>query len=251
MITQMPPGAVDAALPTQRRGHGPVVVLVHGVGVDARSFDAVADRLAGHRTVVVVDRPGYGAAADRPVAAADDQVAALRATVAAEEGPVLLAGVSGGATLALAVALDPPANLAGAVVHEPLVGPLAAELHDLVVEARERLADQPTPEVARAFLADLARGAQDGTWPHPPPAAALVAAEVDLFTRLQPTVEDLRARPALPLLTSLDRGAPPARQAAAQVLATHAMAEVVALTGVGHLPQLQAPTTFADLLAGR
>lgn len=247
----MPPVAVDTALPTRRRGHGPVVMLVHGVGVDARSFDAVAERLAAHRTAVVVDRPGYGAATDRPVATAADQVAALRATVAAEAGAVVLVGVSGGATLALAVALDPPDNLVGAVVHEPLVGPLAPELHDLVVEARERLADHPTPEVAAAFLADLARGPMDGTWPHPPPAAALVAAEVDLFSRLQPTAHELRARPALPLLTSLDRDAPPARQVAARVLATTAMAEVVALPGVGHLPQLQAPATFADLLAGR
>lgn len=41
-------------------GEGPTAVLWHGMFVDGRSWDAVADQLGAHRRLVILDGPGYG-----------------------------------------------------------------------------------------------------------------------------------------------------------------------------------------------
>lgn len=44
-------------------GRGPYALLWHGMFVDGASWSAVVDELFAHRTLVVVDGPGYGASA--------------------------------------------------------------------------------------------------------------------------------------------------------------------------------------------
>ena|SRR5579859_297524 len=44
----------------ERLGSGPTLVLLHGVGHRRQAWDAVLDRLAPHRDVIVVDLPGHG-----------------------------------------------------------------------------------------------------------------------------------------------------------------------------------------------
>ena len=51
-------------LTAQRRGAGPAVVLVHGFTQTGRSWDPVAEHLAGRFEVVTVDAPGHGASTD-------------------------------------------------------------------------------------------------------------------------------------------------------------------------------------------
>lgn len=43
-----------------RRGSGPPLVLLHGLGGSWRSFDRIADGLAARREIVAVDLPGFG-----------------------------------------------------------------------------------------------------------------------------------------------------------------------------------------------
>ena len=54
--------AAVAPLPHTRSGHGPGIVLVHGLGGDRHVWDDVAAKLASELTVIAVDLPGHGAA---------------------------------------------------------------------------------------------------------------------------------------------------------------------------------------------
>jgi pimeloyl-ACP methyl ester carboxylesterase len=48
-----------------RRGRGPVVLAVHGLGGSGRYWRGLADRIGDRRTIVAPDLPGFGAS-DRP-----------------------------------------------------------------------------------------------------------------------------------------------------------------------------------------
>jgi pimeloyl-ACP methyl ester carboxylesterase len=52
----------------ERRGAGPPLVLLHGIGHHWRAWEPVLDRLAAHHDVIAVDLPGFGRS---PVPAAD------------------------------------------------------------------------------------------------------------------------------------------------------------------------------------
>ena len=87
--------AAVAPLPHTRSGHGPGIVLVHGLGGDRHVWDDIAAKLASEFTVIAVDLPGHGEA---PAPARFDagQIAArILATADAEKlGPAILVGHS-------------------------------------------------------------------------------------------------------------------------------------------------------------
>jgi pimeloyl-ACP methyl ester carboxylesterase len=103
------------------RGEGPPVVLIHGNTVWHRDFEAsgLIDRLAVNHRVIAFDRPGFGHSSrprDRlwtPAA----QAALLHAALGqlGVERPVVV-GHSMGAMVALALALDHPADVCGLVL---------------------------------------------------------------------------------------------------------------------------------------
>src|SRR4051812_50073793 len=49
-----------SALHHVRRGSGPPLVLLHGLGMDWRGWEPLLDRLAAEREVIAVDLPGHG-----------------------------------------------------------------------------------------------------------------------------------------------------------------------------------------------
>ena len=102
-----------------REGHGPPLLLVHGLGGSWRSWDPILPALADHREVVAVDLPGHGAS---PAEADSGTFAGLAASLerfilAGGMENVAAVGSSMGARLVLemsrrgrvgaAVALDP------------------------------------------------------------------------------------------------------------------------------------------------
>jgi pimeloyl-ACP methyl ester carboxylesterase len=88
---------------SDRRGAGPVLVLLHPLGADRRVWDPVIDRLAAEREVIAVDLPGFG---ESPPLEVMPTPAALAAAVAAElpGGPHHVAGNSLGGWVALEMA---------------------------------------------------------------------------------------------------------------------------------------------------
>ena len=110
------------------------VALVHGVGFGPATFAIVARELRRSGPVVAVERRGYGSrAALAPPGRVEDHVDDLVAALdAADIERAVVAGCSGGATVALAAALLAPDRVAAAVAHEPAVGTLVPELLALI-----------------------------------------------------------------------------------------------------------------------
>lgn len=48
---------------TLRRGSGPALLLVHGLGSSSGNWAPILDRLAAQRSVVAIDLPGFGKSA--------------------------------------------------------------------------------------------------------------------------------------------------------------------------------------------
>jgi len=98
-----------ASLAFERRGAGPLLVLVHPLGADRHVWDPVIDQLARERDVIALDLPGFG---ESPALGPDLSPPALAADVArfldevvGPSVPVHVAGNSHGGWVALELAL--------------------------------------------------------------------------------------------------------------------------------------------------
>jgi pimeloyl-ACP methyl ester carboxylesterase len=229
-------------------GHGPIAVLLHGVGFGPETLDTVAATVAEQARAVVVRRP-----APATGSSLRHQAAAVAAAVEHHTGGegYVVAGVSGGATLAVALAAATDAPLLGVVAHEPLVGRHAPALWDAVHAAHDALArgDATPDDWFRGLIGPAAWGVLD-----PASRDAALAGHPDLlaeitpFVSWDPTADQLGTARRCPLVTSVGSDSGPARHEAAAALATLAGARVVDLAG-GHLVQFDDPGTFAGLIA--
>jgi pimeloyl-ACP methyl ester carboxylesterase len=101
-----------------REDRGPPVVLLHGNGMMAEDFliSGLVDRLARHRRVVVIDRPGFGRS-NRPRGLGttpEAQAAVIAAAIGRLGlGRPIVAGHSFGSMVAMALALDHPEKVGG------------------------------------------------------------------------------------------------------------------------------------------
>jgi len=97
------------------RGRGDPVLLVHGQPGLGRDWQAVAQRLADHR-LLIVDRPGYGRSAG--ATATIEENAALLAALLRERGavPATVVGHSYGGGIAIVLAARHPDLVAGLVL---------------------------------------------------------------------------------------------------------------------------------------
>jgi pimeloyl-ACP methyl ester carboxylesterase len=250
-----PHGPAGAADVVADLGAGPAVVLVHGVGIGARAFDSVRDSLAEDHRVLVVRRRGYGPG--RPVppsASVGEQVADLLAVVDARGvSSATFVGVSGGATLVLALSLARPDLVRAAVVHEPAIGPLAPDLHAELQAAAGRLAATAGPDGVLGFVNRLVG---DSAWARLPPWVAaevenrweVVRAEVPEFIAFAPSTDALAGLEDVAVVATVGSRSPGCRQLAAKVLEREAGATVQVLAGVRHLPHLEAPDSFATAI---
>ncbi|MFI1102402.1 alpha/beta fold hydrolase [Streptomyces melanogenes] len=115
-----------ATLYYERRGSGPVLLMIPGGGGDAASFDLVGADLADRFTVVAVDPRGRSRSAagergrDQRVEVHSDDMHRLLAEVSPTE-PAFVFGSSSGAVVALDLLARHPERLRLAVAHEPPV----------------------------------------------------------------------------------------------------------------------------------
>ncbi|GGP62860.1 alpha/beta fold hydrolase [Streptomyces melanogenes] len=115
-----------ATLYYERRGSGPVLLMIPGGGGDAASFDLVGADLADRFTVVAVDPRGKSRSAagergrDQRVEVHADDMHRLLAEVSPTE-PAFVFGSSSGAIIALDLLARHPERLRLVVAHEPPV----------------------------------------------------------------------------------------------------------------------------------
>jgi pimeloyl-ACP methyl ester carboxylesterase len=222
------------------------VVLIHGVGFGPETLAPVAAALEPYARVEIPARRGYGDRAHLPPAASvaehvEDILGVLDG--AGIERPVI-AGMSGGATVALALALACPGRVLIAVAHEPAVGSLSPELRALV---RGALANGGGGQLLRALagsetwdrLSATAVAALDAS-------SGLVEADAAAFLAFEPRLT-ARAGHA-PLVCSVGEHSSELRYTVADRLAARTGAPMAVVPGCRHLPQLDAPAAFAELI---
>jgi pimeloyl-ACP methyl ester carboxylesterase len=233
-------------------GQGPDVVLVHGVGAGPETFTPVVDLLADRHRCVVVDRPGGGGGPAVPLLEQADQVAELLTELGIASGRFV--GVSGGATLGLLLAIRHPGSFADYVLHEPLVGHHAPDLHARFTRAAARAALGPD-----ATMAVVREVMGEGAWEALGPDGRRSAngqvdrwrAEIAAFAAFDPSAADLASLRTRALLVTVGGRSGPERQAAADALRHVAGASLAVVPESGNAAQVDAPAAFAKIIRSR
>ncbi|MHC0430029.1 alpha/beta fold hydrolase [Streptomyces sp. O3] len=244
-------------------GEGPPLLLVHGGGGSAASWDGVIRPLRDAFRVVRFTRrvylPGQASGAGVPpthsmaVEAAD--ILALAERV---ERPVLLVGHSSGAVAALEAAVRAaPGALAGLFLYEPpvptrsLVGAAAAR------RARAAFAAGDPREAMRIHLRDIVQEPADlvETLTADPKAVAGFAAkaaagfaDIAAIDALGVGLDRFRRLDVPTTLLEGDRSPALVRERLADLAAALPNARVVTLAGEGHTAHLTAPGALADAI---
>lgn len=254
-------------------GDGPPVVFLHGFADSADTWRSVLDKLArADRRAVAVDLPGFGTADQlRPEGAMLDQLDAFARAlvdhVADESGEVILSGNSLGGCVALRVAQDDTAPIAGVVpiapagfdmprwfaiierdpfvqlvlkspipLPEPILRAAVGEAYRQLAFARPR---EATRAAVRAFT-DHHRSKDRVT--------RILGNGRRLLPELSPPPFDL-ARIACPvLLVWGDRDRMVTHKGARLITEALPDTDYQLLEGVGHCPQVEVPDRVARLL---
>ena len=255
----------------QVQGSGPAVLLIHGTGASIHSFRDSMPILAADFTVVAPDLPGHGFTGEpmRQSGFALPSVASGIAALLRQLGlrPILAAGHSAGAAVAIRMALDglisPEAifSLNGALLPFPgiangLLGPAARFLASSSLTARaltlftgsrpsvERLIGSTGSRIDPLGMRLYARLTANAGHVHG--ALALMA-----HWDLHPLVRDLpHLTSDLILVTGSQDGMVPPAQAH-RVKALLPKAELISMKGLGHLAHEERPAEIATLLRTR
>jgi len=239
-------------------GAGPALVLIHGVGLRAEAWAGVAPALAPHFTVHAVDMPGHGETAQGATVALADYTRSVAALIDALDGPVVVAGHSMGAMIALDLAARMPGRIAGVAALNAIYRRDAAAAH--AVRARAAALDgqgtaDPGATLARWFGAapsgaDAEAADACETWLRGADPAGYAAAYRVFANADGPKDAALTAlsSPALFMTGGRDRNSTPDMSRAMAALAAKGRATVIA--DAGHMmPMTHAPSIAAALIA--
>ena len=203
----------------------PRLLLVHGAALTAASWHRLVPLLEGC-DVVAVERASTGeleAELDALTALAEDR---------------FVVGVSGGATLGLALAAG-PARLAGALLHEPAVGSLLPGLLAPVAEAFRTggVAAFATTLYGPSWTPDMA-----------PAEPGAVDRDLAMFRAFEPSAPRSGQGP---VTVTVGSDSPPVRAAAAAALAERFGVATAVLPGCRHFVQHDAPAVLARAVRDR
>ena len=210
-----------AAMPSTR------IVLIHGAATTAAIWQGVSRSLAALYPHVPVITPQRAYSGDLAT-----EVAAL-AEVCADS---VVVGVSGGATLGLAL-LAAGVPTAGAILHEPAVGSLVPGLLTPMAEA------YASGGVA-AFGAALYGPAWTAAMAPDDPDA--VRRDLSMFRAFEPAALPLPSPPG-GVMTTVGALSPPVRHEAARALQSHCGLPYRIIEGCGHAVHLERPEALAAL----
>jgi pimeloyl-ACP methyl ester carboxylesterase len=263
---------------------GPLIVCVHGLGGSAANWLAVAPLLTGSCRALAPDLAGHGLTQSRGrgTGVAANRALLHRFLASVSPGPAILMGNSMGGMISLLEASAHPGAVAGLILVDPALPFLPAQLDPLVtavfvlylipgigraVTARQRR--QPparqVAEVLRLCCAQPSRVADDVVTRHVEvlaQRARFTGAGQDFSAAIRSVVATAGcpgrrayqrrihsvACPVLLIHGTGDRLVPvTAARAAARQHPGWTLAEI---TGVGHVPQLEAPVSTARVITG-
>jgi pimeloyl-ACP methyl ester carboxylesterase len=252
---------IDSPLnwPAVERGRGGAVVFLHGYPLTHEMWAPQLESLSGTNHIVLFDLPGFGLAQDWP---APDTVSGFAESVSRTLArrfttPVVVVGHSFGGYVALELIRSHPGQVAGLVLTNTRSEPDNAEARAKRLATVQRLEDPrqhlDVDEVTRGVLAPA-------TWERGGPVVDKVRAMVRSVPS-ESVVAALKAiagRPDLtPVLSSItvptlvlwgeeDRLIPPAQTRAMVGRIKNGLG--AGIPGAGHLPSLEAPDRFAELV---
>lgn len=254
-------------------------VAVHGLGGSARNWEAIAGGLGG--TVVAVDLPGFGVSAPRPGDQIDVQVEAVHQLLELLDRPVTLIGNSMGGLVSAIVASEDDGRverlvlIAPASPLPPLTKPadpavvarlIVQSLPGVGVALTRRLADRFTPsqlvhstfdlvaaEKGRISPAIIESAIENATLRRSMPwsastfarSAAGVRRRLLRRRRFEEMIAAITA-PTLLIWGDEDRLVSPASMFWMSALASGWT--TVEMTGIGHVPMLEAPAATLDAI---
>jgi len=247
---------VQLAVHYEVAGAGPPVVFSHDGLLPNESWDAQFDVFAADHRVVRWDRRGYGrsARATEPFSSAED-LADIARTVS--DSPVALVGCSFGSLVSLHCALDHPALVSALVLVGPVVSGLPMSEHFTT------RGGHGVPPLDAPVTEQIDYWSGTDPWFVAPQNTAARQRFRALLTanthQLPPPLEFERmwAEPALPRLGEIsvptlivvgEHDHPDVHAHCGAIEAAVPGARRVVLSGCGHLPQLEVPEAFNQLV---
>jgi pimeloyl-ACP methyl ester carboxylesterase len=244
-----------------RRGSGPPLVLLHGIGHHWRAWEPVLDRLAAHHDVIAVDLPGFGRSSLSGDFAGMPSLVAALASFFTDLGLVRphVAGNSLGGALALELAAAGHVASATALSPAGFASPAQLRYAVLVLTAHRLVSRLPTPVVRTLLRSSRVRAFSFGMLLSRPGRINLERALADTAALRSGAAFRAVARasrgyafssaPTVPVtvgwgtndLILRHRQAAVARRGLPQ-------ARHVDLTGCGHVPMSDDPDLVADLI---
>ena len=240
-------------------GDGPVIVLVHGFGLDMRMWDRQVTQLADRFQVVRYDCRGFGSSGpmDYPVpyTHAGDLLAVLDHLSIPD---AVVAGLSFGGHVALQCALAAPARVRGLVLLDAVLDGIAWD--EQSAAAMDEVARQVAADgVAAGRAAWLAHPLFDAARQRPHLAAELadMVAEYpgqhwlgqDAHEPVRPAAIDVLEELAMPALVLAGELDVPCFVEMSAVLARRIpLAQSAVIAGAGHMINMEAPAVVSDLM---
>ena len=143
-------------------GRGPTIVLVHGLGSDAKHWMPVARDLARDHRVALVELPGHGLSPMMLPFSLEQATLALDRAIAEQTSePVVLVGHSVGGLVAAAEALRAPERVRGLVLVETALAPqMTSAERDTLLARLDRDWEGTLRAVYTSFGRDSLQGEQ-------------------------------------------------------------------------------------------
>ncbi len=247
-----------AYLAYEERGAGEAIVLIHGHPFDRRMWRPQLDTLSDAYRVVAPDLPGYGASALRgetiTMRALADSVVELLDQI--EIGRALFVGLSMGGLVAMEIGLAYPERAYGLVLAATTAAPVTPE----EAAARQAVAADLEQNGMLTVALEMA-GRLFGAEARRTPAVVLSVFEMMITAQPKGAAAALRGRAARPdyssLLPSLqvpalvvagDEDAYSTASVTKELVESLREPEVVLLEGIGHLPNLEDPERFDNVV---
>ena len=244
----------SAGLAFSERGSGPAVVLLHGHPFDRRLWLPQLAALADEFRLIAPDLPGYGRSPVQPGTVTMRALAQAVAELLDELGvaETVAVGLSMGGLVAMELALADPARVRGLVLAATTAAPLDQE----EAERRRATADTLERDGMLSAVVEMA-GRLFGTRARREPALVAPVLQMMIETPPAGAAAALRGRAERPdyrtlmaplglpaLIVAGDEDSFGGEQVVSQLRDTFPGSELLALPGVGHLPNLEEPERF-------